>query len=58
VGLSGPVVENEGIEVVRMAKNIAKQFGLGIMVHIGDPMKKVSASLTQECLSLMERAIY
>jgi dihydroorotase len=55
LGLSGPVVEKDGIEVVKIAKRTAKKFGLPIMVHIGDFDKKVSTTLTQECLRLMER---
>jgi dihydroorotase len=54
LGLSGTAVENDGIEVVRMAKSTAKMFGLPIMVHIGDFRKKVSPTLTKECLRLME----
>ena len=55
LGLSGATVENEGIEMVKMAKSTAKKFGLPIMVHIGDFRKKVSATLTQDCLRLMEK---
>ena len=55
LGLSGAAVESGGIEVVKMAKNVAKKFDLPIMVHIGDFRKKVSPTLTQECLRLMEK---
>jgi len=53
--LKGTVVEYDGIEVVRIAKNVANKFDLPIMVHIGDNRKRVSPTLTSECLSLMER---
>ena len=52
--LVGKLVASAGIEVVKTAKKIAGQFRLPIMVHIGDTDKQVPASLTQECLSVME----
>ncbi|MBU2535672.1 MAG: amidohydrolase/deacetylase family metallohydrolase [Chloroflexota bacterium] len=52
--LVGKLVASAGIEVVKTAKKIAKQFGLPIMVHIGDVDKQVPATLTPECLSVME----
>ncbi len=52
--LVGKLVTSEGIEVVKTAKKIAGQFGLPIMIHIGDTDKQVPASLTPECLSVME----
>jgi dihydroorotase len=55
LGLSGIVLEDGGIEVVKIAKSLAKKFGLPIMVHIGDNDKKTSVTVTQECLRLMER---
>lgn len=55
LGLSGAAVESGGIEVVKMAKSTAKKFDMPIMVHIGDFRKKVSPTLTQECLRLMEK---
>ncbi|MFC1533952.1 amidohydrolase/deacetylase family metallohydrolase [Thermodesulfobacteriota bacterium] len=54
LGLSGEVVNKDGIKVVEMAKKTAGKFGLPVMIHIGDRDEKVSATLTQECLSLME----
>ncbi len=52
--LVGNLVASAGIEVVKTAKKIARQFGLPIMIHIGDIEKKVPASLTPECLNAME----
>lgn len=52
--LVGKLVASAGIEVVKTAKKIARQFGLPIMVHIGDTDKQVPATLTPECLSVME----
>jgi len=36
------------------AKKIARQFGLPVMIHIGDTDNQVPATLTPECLSVME----
>ncbi len=52
--LAGTVVASAGLEPVRIAQRIAKKFNLPIMVHIGDPDRKVSPTLTQECLAIME----
>ena len=52
--LVGKLVASVGIEVVKAAKKIAGQFGLPIMIHIGDIDKQVPASLTPECLNAME----
>ncbi|HEY50663.1 MAG TPA: amidohydrolase/deacetylase family metallohydrolase [Dehalococcoidia bacterium] len=52
--LVGKLVTSAGIEVVKTAKKIAGQFGLPIMIHIGDTDKQVPATLTPECLSVME----
>ena len=52
--LLGNLVASAGVEVVKTAKKTAKQFGLPIMVHIGDLDKQVSPTLTQEFLPLME----
>jgi len=52
--LVGKLVTSDGIEVVKTAKKIARQFGLPIMIHIGDTDKQVPATLTPECLSVME----
>ncbi len=53
--LVGNVVASAGVEVVRMAQQTARKFGLPIMVHIGDMKKQVSPTLTQEVLRIMER---
>jgi len=52
--LVGNLVASAGIEVVKTAKKIARQCQLPIMIHIGDTEKKVPASLTPECLNVME----
>ncbi|MGB2814537.1 MAG: amidohydrolase family protein, partial [Dehalococcoidales bacterium] len=49
--LVGKLVASAGIEVIKAAKKIAGQFGLPIMIHIGDVDKQVPATLTPECLS-------
>lgn len=53
--LVGKLVASDGIEVVKTTKKIARQFGLPIMIHIGDLEQIVSPTLTQECLSIMEQ---
>ena len=50
----GNVVARHGVELVKMAKQLAKKFNLPIMVHIGDIKEQVSPTLTQEFLPLME----
>jgi len=52
--LVGNIVASAGVEVVKIAKKVARKFGLPIMVHIGDRDKQVSPTLTQEFLPLME----
>ena len=52
--LVGKLVASAGIEVIKATKKIARQFGLPIMVHFGDVDKQVPATLTPECLSVME----
>lgn len=52
--LVGNIVASAGIEVVKMAKETAKKFGLPIMIHIGDIKQQVPPTLTQELLPLME----
>lgn len=52
--LVGNLVAREGIKIVEIAQKIAKQFGMPIMIHIGDSQKQVSPTLTQETLSLMQ----
>jgi len=52
--LVGKLVAEAGVEVVKTAKKIAKQFGLPVMIHIGDMEEKVSPTLTKEFLPLLE----
>jgi len=52
--LVGNLVASAGVEVVKMAKQTAKKFGLPIMIHIGDFYGQVSPTLTREFLPLME----
>ncbi len=52
--LVGKLVAKAGVKVVKTAKKIAKQFGLPVMIHIGDMEKKVSPTLTQRFLPLLE----
>lgn len=52
--LVGNIVARDGIRVVETAKKIAKQFGMPIMIHIGDLKTQVSPTLTQKVLPLLE----
>ena len=52
--LVGKLVARDGVKVVETLKKIAKQFGLPVMIHIGDMDKQVSPTLTQEFLPLLE----
>ncbi|MFC1957869.1 amidohydrolase/deacetylase family metallohydrolase [Chloroflexota bacterium] len=54
IRLVGNVIASAGVEAVKVAKKVARKFGLPIMVHIGDREKKVPPLLTQEILPLME----
>jgi dihydroorotase len=53
--LVGKLVTSAGIETVKTTLKIARQFGLSIMIHIGDMAQTVSPTLTQECLAMMEK---
>lgn len=55
VRLVGNVVAGAGVEVVRMAQQAARRFGLPVMVHIGDIKKQVPPNLTREVLRIMEK---
>ncbi|MFC1966502.1 amidohydrolase/deacetylase family metallohydrolase [Chloroflexota bacterium] len=52
--LVGNIVARHGTEIVEIAKKVAGQFGMPIMIHIGDDKEQVSPTLTQETLSIME----
>ncbi len=52
--LVGKLMARAGVEVVKTAKKAARQFGLPIMIHIGDMDKQVSPTLTQETVPLLE----
>jgi len=52
--LVGNIIESAGVKVMEMAKKTARKFGLPIMIHIGDVEKRISPTLTQEILPLME----
>lgn len=52
--LLGNIVAKDGIKVLKIAKKLAKKYGLPIMIHIGDLERRVSTTLTQELLPLME----
>lgn len=53
--LVGNLLARDGVKVMEMAKKIAGQFKMPMMVHIGDLRKQVSATLTREILPLMEQ---
>ncbi|MBI2958456.1 MAG: amidohydrolase/deacetylase family metallohydrolase [Chloroflexi bacterium] len=50
VRLVGNLVARDGVKVIETAKGAAAEFGLPIMMHIGDPHKQVSPGLTEEAL--------
>jgi len=52
--LVGNIIESAGVKVVKMAKEIARKFDLPIMIHIGDVQRRISPTLTQEVLPLLE----
>ncbi len=51
--LVGNLVAREGIKVVQTAQDMAKQFGMPLMIHIGDYKQQVSPTLTREMLPLL-----
>jgi dihydroorotase len=55
IRLVGDYLAKEGLATFKIAKKVAKDCGLPIMVHIGDTDCKVPASLTREFLPLMEK---
>ena len=52
--LVGNTVARDGTKLVETAKKLARQFGMPIMIHIGDLKKQVSPTLTQEVLPLLD----
>jgi dihydroorotase len=52
--LVGNTVARDGIKVVETAKKAARQFGMPIMIHIGDLKKQVPPDVTRQTLSSME----
>ncbi|MFC1928945.1 amidohydrolase/deacetylase family metallohydrolase [Chloroflexota bacterium] len=52
--LTGEMVVGHGIKIVELAKTLAGQHGMPVMIHIGDREKKVSPTLTKETLSLLD----
>ncbi|MFH1485133.1 MAG: amidohydrolase/deacetylase family metallohydrolase [Chloroflexota bacterium] len=54
VRMVGKGIAKIGVEGVKAAQNVAKQFALPIMVHIGDIEKAVPESLVKEVVTLME----
>ena len=55
IRIVGRLIASEGIAVVKTAQKTAKKLHLPLMVHIGDPNRWVSPSLTRELLPLMEK---
>ena len=53
--LVGNLVTGHGVEVVKIARGLARKSGLPLMIHIGDAQKQVPATLTGEILPLMEK---
>jgi len=52
--LIGNLVASAGAKVVETAKKMATQYGLPLMIHMGDYYKKVSPTLAQDMLPLLE----
>jgi dihydroorotase len=49
-----PAVWNMGLELIKLAKRIAGEVGLPLMVHIGDPRGIPTRTLTRELLPLLD----
>lgn len=54
IRLLGHLISREGVEVVKTAQKVAKRFNLPLVVHMGDLKQRVSPTLTQETLPLLE----
>ncbi len=54
VRLVGKLIASQGAEIVKIAKNTAKKFGMPLMVHIGDKFNWVPAKVTRDFIPLME----
>jgi len=54
IRLLGGLISKEGVEVVKTAQKAAKRFNLPLVVHMGDLKQRVSPTLTQETLPLLE----
>jgi len=54
IRLLGDLISKEGVEVVKTAQKAAKRFNLPLVVHMGDLKQRVSPTLTQETLPLLE----
>ena len=55
IRLLGKLLAQNGIEVVKIAKKLAEDFGLPLVVHIGDIEETVPATLTRETLRLLNK---
>ena len=49
-----PALEIFGMEMPRLAKRAAKEFGLQLMVHIGDTEKRYDGNVIRELLPILE----
>ena len=54
IRLLGDLISRDGVEVVKTAQKVAKRFDLPLVVHMGDLKQRVSPTLTQETLPLLE----
>ena len=55
VRMVNPALENMGMDLARVAKDIARQTGLRLMVHIGDPHAKVGQkSVLTELMDILD----
>ncbi len=52
--LVGNTVARDGVKVVETVKQMARQFDMPVMIHIGDLKKQVPPEVTRQALSLME----
>ena len=55
IRMVGDYLATEGVATFKIAKKVAKDCGLPLMVHIGDNDAKVPASMTRQVLPLMEK---
>ena len=53
--LVGPLVAEKGMEILKTAKQVAKNSKLPLMIHIGDMYKLVDPAFTRKALPVLEK---